>query len=391
MITARSWAAWPLIIAAGVVLAEVVSFRALATWLLVSVVATWWVVATLVGSGRRLLALVGGAAVTALATGLTEWLAGTADGPVTRSVLLCAGLTVAMVVLLATRWPLLATVPGLALVVSALAIGGAGNAFTSVGLITVAFAVTATTLGPYRGRDLRDRRHLVPLAAAMTVVGLTTIFVAALAWLPVAGSGATAAASSISDTVTVPTSAQEAATPAAETASSPETTPPTSETSTTPWWMWLLLGVSVAAALLLLLVLLALIAGLTRRAWAAWRWRRLRHRLRQGSAAERIAGAWTWARLRRARYDRGLPPYASPDLVVGLAAQTGEPHLEVLARLATPVAFDPQAATTMPDSGRAWEAADEVGRRPRPASWDERWAWAARGPNAAERQIRPTA
>lgn len=372
----RYFAAWPLLVASGVVFAQVITFRALVTWVGISVLVTWWVASRLTAVGQRWSALVAGGVAVVVAAVATEYLAGTSDGPVTRSVIVACGLTVAMVLMLTTQWPLLVLVPGLGLAGCGLALGGAGNSLLAVGVLTVAVAVTAVMLGPYRGALLRDRAHLPVVALALAGVGLVAVAAGTLAWQVVGGAG------EVSRVDPLPPGASASPTPIASSAPSAASASIVgwaSGMSGMPWWMWLLVLLVVIAFVVLIVVLLMLLWGVVVRAWIGMRWARVRRTLRHGDPDARVVGAWSWARMRRVRYESPLPVSASPDIVRQAAGASGDESLAQVAMYAAAVTFDPHARVSTGASDLAWRAAREAGARPR-GTWDDRWRWSRRGP-----------
>lgn len=403
----RRWAVWPLAIAGLVAFAQVVSFRAVALGLALGCLVVWYLAFT-VAMRHLLLGLLVAAVSTVVLTLLAEVLGGTTNGPVARSMLLASGLVGVMSVLVTTPWPMLASVPGLMMLGAALLLGGGSGSLLAIGVSAVALATTAAMLGPLPGRTLRVRTRLVPLAAVLLAVGLIPLAAGAVTWAFAGGSSASSAP--LLGSFVAPTGIQPSLAP-----TTPDTPPPVDpasaepvfapepagatansesrvvEADSSPWWVRVAALVALVSLLVFLLGLLALLYFIARRLWFALCWARVRRRLRAGNARDRSVGAWEWVRLRQARRGEALPVWWSPDVAASEALHVGERDMALVATIASHAAFDLHGAMSMPESGRAWDAAIRIGRSPRGATLNERWEWAGRSPRGLGQEFSPEA
>lgn len=400
---ASLWVIWPTTFATWLAFAQVISFQALALFVVGGSVVAAMVIAALCRAGRRLLAVLGIVVLTLGFAWIAEMLAGNTSGPVTRATLMACGVTGAMGLMLHTRYPIAILPASILLLAGALGLGAAGQVPWLAGLWTVAAVLTMAMLGPYRQSDLRDRSRLWPFAAMLLVPGLVAVLAMAVLnplmtdpWT-IPGTGQVAvlpdsadptAAPSPSSAPSEPTSADPSAdssspqseesytssapAPAAPTAPPTESVEAVSPNSLLSWLQVLLL-------LLLLLVVLAVLVLITWRLWVALLWWRLRGRLGSGSGRQRAIGAWTWLRMRRIRHDSALPVSVSPDVALMWARETAEADVLTIAQVVAPVAFDDSLVVSDEDASRAWVAAGTAGRLP-PGSLRQRWRWALRTP-----------
>ena len=388
---------WPTVAATWLAYAQVISFQALALFIIGGSIALALSVSALCRADRRFLGVVALVGLTFAFAWLAEVLAGNTSGPVTRATLMACGITGAMSLMLHTRYPLAILPASLLLLAGALGLGAADRVLWLAGLWAVAAALTLAMLGPYRQGDLGNRRRLGPFALMLLVPGLVAVLVMALVsphmtdpWtIPGTGQVAVVPAPSSSALSPTPspspsassTSSSSSATPSSSPSASvlPPTAapvPPAEEVeavSPSSLLSWLQL-VLLMLLLLLVLLVLALIAW---RAWVALLWWRLRRRLDSGSPRQRAIGAWTWLRMRRVRHDRPLPVSVSPDVALTWAREAGEADVLAVAQVVAPVAFDDGLPVAEEDAARAWAAALAGGRLPR-GSVRQRWRWALR-------------
>lgn len=369
------WSIWPTLGASWIAFAHAVSFQGLAIWVLGGCVLTALGVGLFVRANRWILGLLAMVVMTFAVPAIAEWIGGNTAGPVTRASLMACAATGAMVVILGTRYPLVILVPSLLLLGGALGLGAAGSALWLVGVWCVAAAATVAILSPFTNLDLRDRRRLWPFALMLGAAGLVGVVAlipaALLLGTPWTMPGATTVAAP--DLVTPPVTTSP---PVTDTTTPPPVTVPVEEQN-----LVVSLIAIVALALLALLLLLGF-AQLLRRLVVALMWARERRRLQRGDHGDRVIGAWTWVRMRRARYDRPVPVYASPDVAVRWADAAGEVDVRRVAQLAAGVAFNPKGEATWADTHDAWLSARRAARRPHGASLRQRWRWSARTPRS---------
>ncbi len=398
---ASAWAIWPTVAATWLAYAQVISFQALALFVIGGSFVVALSVSALCRAGRRWLAVGALVVLTFAFAWLAEVLAGNTSGPVTRATLMACGITGAMALVLHTRYPLAILTASLLLLAGALGLGAADRVPWLAGLWAVAAAVTLAMLGPYRQGDLRDRRRLGPFALMLLVPGLVAVLVMALVspfmtdpWT-IPGTGQVAVLPTPSSSALSPTPSPSPSASSSSSSSSSSVSPSSSPSasvvppmvapvppaeaveavSPSSLLSWLQL-VLLLLLLLLALLVLALIAWL---AWVALLWWRLRRRLDSGSPRQRAIGAWTWLRMRRLRHDVPLPVSVSPDVAMTWAREAGEADVLAIAQVVAPVAFDDALPVAEGDAARAWTAALSGGRLPR-GSVRQRWRWALRTP-----------
>lgn len=393
---ASAWVIWPTVAATWLAFAQVVSFQALALFVMGGSVVTALAVVTLCRAGRRLLGI---AALVTLTLGfawLAEVLAGNTSGPVTRATLMACGVTGAMALMLHTRYPLAILPASLALLAGALGLGAAERVPWLAGLWAVAAALTLAMLGPYRREDLRDRRRLGPFALMLLVPGLVAVMVivvlapmmtdpwtipgsSQVAVLPTPSPSAVSPTPSLSPSASFTSSAAPSASLSASVVPPTAAPVPPAEEVDAVSPSSLLSWLQLALLLLLLLLALLVLALIVWRAWVALLWWRLRRRLDSASPRQRAIGAWTWLRMRRLRHDVPLPVSVSPDVAIGWAREAGEVDVLTIAQVVAPIAFDDSLLVTEKDAARAWGAAMSGGRLPR-GSLRQRWRWSLRTP-----------
>jgi hypothetical protein len=394
---ASAWAIWPTVAATWLAYAQVISFQALALFVVGGSVIAALSVTALCRAGRRLFAVVALVVLTFGFAWLAEVLAGNTSGPVTRATLMACGITGAMALMLHTRYPLAILPASLLLIAGALGLGAADRVPWLAGLWAVAVAVTIGMFGPYRQGDLRDRRRLGPFALMLLVPGLVAVLSMAIVsplmtdpWT-IPGSGQVAvlptpSPSAVSPTPSPSPSASSSASSVAPSSSpSASTVPPTAAplppaeevdaVSPSSLISWL----QLALLLLLLILTLLVLALIAWRAWVALLWWRLRRRLDSGSPRQRAIGAWTWLRMQHLRRDAPLPVSVSPDVALTWARGAGEADVLTVAQVVAPVAFDDALPVAEGDAARAWAAALSSGRLPL-GSLRQRWRWALRTP-----------
>ena len=375
-----AWALWPTLAATWVAFSHVVSFQGLFIWVIGGSILTAVIVMPLAFAHRRLLSLLAMLVLPFLIGGLAEYLGGASAGPITRSALMASAVTGAMSVVLAGRYPQWIVPISIVLLGGALGLGAADQVLWLVGMWTVAAVLTFSMLGPYRQEHLRERRRLIPFAAMLALCGVVAVIGLAIVapfvdspWT-IPGAGQTDA-SVVEAPVVAEADVPEVVSPEVESV----VEPPESVIEQVINWLVVVLLV------VLLLVLLLIVYALLRRVWAALRWSLLRFRLRRGSPEARIVGAWTWVRLRRAKFERPLPLWMSPDIAADWARVHGEPELGVVAANASLVAFstdlDVSVLPTLSES--SWAAAVKVGGTP-PGSLRQRWRWLARAPRVSD-------
>ena len=389
------WTLWPTLAATWVAFSYVISFQGLFIWVIGGSILTAGVVLPLALAHRRLLAVIAVLVSPLVIAGLAELLGGESAGPITRSGLMASGVTGAMSLVLCGRYPRWIVPLSIVLLGGALGLGAANRVFWLVGVWTVAAALALSMLGPYRQEHLRERRRLIPFAAMLSLSGVVAIVVLIAVnpfigqpWT-IPGSGQVESSSledplAQQEIIIEVESLQETTEPAIDSESPlPDSSEPPVETETLiekviNWFLWSLVSV-------LFLILLILVYALVRRLVVSIRWFMLRFRLRRGTPEEQIAGAWTWVRLRRAKFERPLPLWMSPDIAADWARVHGEPELGVVAANASLVAFstdlDVSVLPTLSES--SWAAAVKVGRTP-PGSLRQRWRWLARAPRVSD-------
>lgn len=403
---ASAWVIWPTTAATWLAFAQVVTFQALALFVIGGSVVVALSVTALCRAGRRLLGVAALMTLTLGCAWLAEVLAGNTSGPVTRATLMACGVTGAMALMLNTRYPVAILPASLVLLGGALGLGAAEQVPWLAGLWAVAAALTIAMLGPYRQVDLRDRRRLVPFALMLLVPGLVAVMVIVVlapvmtdAWT-IPGSGQVAVLPTPSPSAVSPTpspSPSASSTPssvAPSSSSSASVVPPTAApappaeevdaVSPSSLLSWL----QVALVLLLLILVLLVLALLAWRLWVALLWRRLRRRLDSGSPRHRAIGAWTWLRMRRLRHDSSLPVSVSPDVALAWARDAGEADVLAIAQVVAPVAFDDVLPVAEKDAARAWAAALSGGRLPQ-GSVRQGWRWALRTPGWVRARLAP--
>lgn len=389
---ASAWAIWPTVAATWLAYAQVVSFQALALFVIGGSVVVALSVSALCRAGRRVIGVVALAGLTFAFAWLAEVLAGNTSGPVTRATLMACGITGAMALMLHTCYPLAILPASLLLLAGALGLGAADRVPWLAGLWAVAAAVTLAMLGPYRQGDLRDSRRLGPFALMLLVPGLVAVVVMALVsplmtdpWT-IPGTGQVAVLPTPSPSAVSPSPAPSpSASSTSSSSPSASVVPPTAapvppaEEVEAVSASSLLSWVQLVLVLLLLILILLVLLLIAWRAWVALLWWRLRRRLDSGSPRQRAIGAWTWLRMRRLRHDVPLPVSVSPDVALTWAREAGEADVLAVAQVVAPVAFDDALPVAEGDTARAWAAALAVGRLPR-GSVRQRWRWALRTP-----------
>jgi hypothetical protein len=354
------WAPLPTLIVSWAALAQVLSFRGVVIWAGGCSLLVLLAMRALLLARRPVPAMLAGVVLTLAFAYLADAYGGSTSGPLARATLLACGLTAAATAIAFTRYPLLLLAPSLALLGSGLALGAAGSAGVWVGLWSVAAAVTAALLGPYRKRDLAAPARLVPFALLIAGAGLVAVAALVIAspllstpWT-IPGAGANRSGDS------VPAAAAEQPPPPADSAAeAPAQAVAPAESIVPTVIQWALIALLVVLAVLLTWLL-------ARRIFAWIRWRSLRRRLSRGTPEQRVIGAWTYLRLRRDARGNPLPASASPDVAAEWAVTTGDSALATVARLAARVAFNPEGTMSMPDSALAWEQAlssDRLDRR----------------------------
>ena len=378
----------PSLIACWIGFAQVLAFNGVMLWVITASLAVVAVMTLALRSGRRLLGLFLGVVIATGWATLAETYGGSNSGPITRSAILAGGLTIAMVALLHTRYPLTMLGPALCLLGSTLALGSSGPMVLWFGLAAVAAALTVLMLGPYREADLADRRRLLPVAAVLIAVGLATVAGSIMA-SPHLGSAAStptvidpADPGLMLNSAGIEPAVTSGVTPALTSVATTAAPPPVAPNETPeliPLWLVIVIALGVSVVIYLLPIVIWMLA---KRVLMWWRWRMVRRRLRSGAAPDRVIGSWTWVRMRLALTDRPLPPSASPDVAVGWARSMGDPDLARVAALVARIAFNPLGEISMPDSALAWDHARVVDRFAGRGSLRQRWAWAARSPRA---------
>jgi hypothetical protein len=372
--TARSpWPLAPTLVVTWVAFGQVLSLSGLAIWVVGGSLLGALTVSAFAGAGRRGLAIAAVVVLTGGVTLLARTVGGDSAGPITRASLMATGVSAAMGLVLQTRYPAALLGPALILLGGATGLGAAGRAPWLVGAWAVAAAVTLVMLGPYSAADLRPRRRMGPLVAALIAVGLLSVAAIGAATPALRVPWTIAGAADVTgDQTPPPPTPTVTAPPSTEPSTPPESTVDPVETETVDATRPFVAAVMVLLLLALLLVAVAVLRRM--RAW--WQWRRLRRRLAQGGPRDRIVGAWTWVRLRRARYDEPLPVSASPDVAAAARSSFADADLQNVARRAASVSYDPSASASDADADAAWSAALSAGSAPTGVSLRQRWAWA---------------
>jgi len=384
------WPLLPTLAVTWLVFAQALSFGGLVLWVIVPSLAQVLLVRVIARTGLVTVGYVAAAVLTPMWALAANTLGGFYSGPVARSALLASGLTLAGLVMLDSRRPVLVLVPSGLLLIGALGLGAAAASVVFTGLWMCAAILTLLMLGPYTREDLRAGARLVLVARTMLIGGLVAVVGSTVAvsfmGSPWQSTGLIPTTLLSPDDATGRTSIFDAFVDALVVGSLAvvrEFFPPaTPVPGPTPLW----LEFTRWAIVLGLVALIAL--PLVRRGYAWVAWRLLRDRLRSGDARERALGAWTWARMRRAWREEALPEWASPDIVQPAAEDAGDERLATIATIAMRAAYDPITPVTDEEADAAWAAALELDTLDDEVTVAQVWRWAARRRGRVPRQQR---
>ncbi len=380
----KPWPILPTLIVTWMAFTQVLAFSGLIIWVVVASLSAIGVMQAAFRAGFTKVAYGAGLVLTIVWAAGSEAFAGPYAGPTTRAALLSCGLTVAAMILLQTRRPILLLAPAVLLFIGGLGLGAAGSVAAIVGMWIVAVIVTMLMLGPYTAQDLANRARLAILVRTFLIGGLVSI-------------GATVVASWFmgkpwkSDGV-IPTQLVAPYTPGDGSGgfSLFDTVvfgfvtlfqafiPPVGVQSGVPvFWA------QVVKSIIWIAVVVAIAWPFARR-FASWAtWRILRAKLSRGDARQRVIGAWTWARLRLAWRDDPLPIWASPDVAVAVAVERDNEYLLMIAQAASRVAYDPRAVVTDEEADHAWQAALEMDVLSDDVTVMDYWRWSRQRPSDA--------
>lgn len=372
------WPLLPTLMVNWLFYAQLLSFAGVVLWVVLPSLAQIVIVRGIMRTGLRNLAFVVGAVLTPAWALAADVFGGAYSGPVARSALVVSGLTLAGLVLLTTRMPILILLPAGAMMLGALGLGAAGASEALAGLWACAGIATLLMIGPYRREDLRERSRVLLVVRALLISGLTavagTTIASSMMGRPWTSSGLLPTMllgpmdpngrPSFFDAVLTGllTLVQSFTTPAS-------LTPGVS----LPW-------VEIARWAILVLIVSQIALPLLRRGYAWLEWRILRERLLAGDARQRALGAWTWTRMRRQWRDDPLPGWASPDIIQALAEEAGDEQLSFLAGLARRIAYDPTGEVTDDEADQAWAIAMEMDTLEDEVTVAEFWRWSRHRP-----------
>jgi hypothetical protein len=345
-----------------------VPVRALTGFVLPAVVGCAVVSFALAARGRVVAAVFAGAGVSLAWSALVNVMSGQDNGPAARSSFIAGCCAAIAVALAGSAWPSSFVVPVGGLLVGALALGAGGEvrlpAVATVVVVVIALAVVESTRRNVVGR--RRRPAAVPVVAVLVALLAAAVNVLQAqhdARRPsVLDRGAVdpTVRSSIPDPFPAPSTHRSSHRVVAPDASHSTLTThgranAAAHDRTTQVFKWILLAVLLLIQLLMLALVGRLIA-------VRWSWQRLRRRLSQGSAEDRVAGAWTWLRLRLTAGRVAIPAYVSADQA-GSLPQTRElpgdapRRVERLGQLTASVAFCADRSASATDADEAWRLA----------------------------------
>jgi hypothetical protein len=377
----KPWPILPTLIVNWIAFAQALAFSGLVVWVVVASLSAIGVMQAAFRAGFRKTAYGSGLVLTILWAAGSEAFAGPYEGPTTRAALLACGLTVASMILLQSRLPILILAPAVMLFAASLGLGAAGSAAAIVGMWIVAAITTILMLGPYTAQDLAGRARMAIVVRTLLIGGLVGVGATLVAswfmgkpWVSASlvptqlvapyTPGEPGAAFSLFDTVVIGLVTLFQA-----------FIPPVGAQPGIP-----LLWVQIVKWIIWVAVVVTIGWPFARRLWAWASWRVLRAKLSRGDARQRVIGAWTWARLRLAWRDAPLPIWASPDVAIAMAAERDDEHLLMIAQTASRAAYNPRAVVTDEEADQAWNAALEMDILGDEVTVMDYWRWSSQRP-----------